>query len=82
MEDDLKELQSAANAAGLEMEFLELLNKAKHAKQMLDALDQIDDWCCYAVDKDTATRLMALQQIGVHAREAISMLHQTQEPAQ
>ena len=38
----------------------------------LAALKQINDWCCFATEEDTAARLMALQQIGVHARAAIA----------
>lgn len=43
------------------------------APELLKALEQINDWCCFATEEDTAARLMALQQIGVHARAAISL---------
>jgi hypothetical protein len=33
---------------------------------------QINDWCCYATEEDIAARLMALQQIGVLARAALT----------
>lgn len=42
------------------------------AAELLATLHQINDWCCYATEEDTAARLMALQQIGVHARAAIA----------
>jgi hypothetical protein len=42
------------------------------APELLEALDRINQWCCYATEEDTAARLMALQQIGVHARNAIA----------
>ena len=42
------------------------------APDLLAALQQINDWCCYATEEDTAARLMAMQQIGVHARAAIA----------
>ena len=42
------------------------------AHEMLAALQQINEWCCYSTEEDTAARLMALQQIGVHARAAIA----------
>lgn len=42
------------------------------APDLLAALKQINSWCCFATEEDTAARLMALQQIGVHARDAIA----------
>ena len=40
--------------------------------ELLAALNQINDWCCYATEEAPEARLMAMQQIGVHARAAIA----------
>ena len=40
--------------------------------QMLEALAQINEWCCYGAEKATAMHLLALQQIGLAARAAIA----------
>ena len=48
----------------------------KECETLLSALQQINDWCCYATEEDTSARLMALQQIGVHARAAIAAKEQ------
>ena len=37
----------------------------------LDALEKINEWCCFASEEDASARLMALQQIGVLARDAL-----------
>lgn len=42
------------------------------APDMLETLEKINEWCCYASEEDTSARLMALQQIGVLARDAIA----------
>jgi len=42
------------------------------APELLAALDKINEWCPYATKEDTAARLMALQQIGVLARDAMA----------
>lgn len=42
----------------------------------LAALEKINEWCCYASEEDTAARLLALQQVGLHARSAIAALKQ------
>jgi hypothetical protein len=42
------------------------------APELLEALNKINDWACFASEEDIAARLMALQQIGVHARAAIA----------
>ena len=39
-----------------------------------DALQRINDWCCYATEEDVNARLLALQQIGQTAREALATL--------
>jgi hypothetical protein len=40
--------------------------------ELLETLNKINDWACFASEEDIAARLMALQQIGVHARAAIA----------
>ena len=42
------------------------------APDMLATLEQINEWCCFATEEDINARLMALQQIGVHARASIA----------
>jgi hypothetical protein len=42
------------------------------APTMLEALAQINYWVCYVTEEDIEARLMAMQQIGVHARAAIA----------
>ena len=42
------------------------------APNLLAALEKINEWCCYASEEATEARLMALQQIGIHARAAIA----------
>lgn len=42
------------------------------APNLLIALEKINEWCCYASEKNADARLMALQQIGIHARAAIA----------
>ena len=42
------------------------------APELLAALQQINDWCCYATEEDVAARLLALQQIGQLARTAMA----------
>lgn len=42
------------------------------ARALIAALERINEWCCYASEEDTSARLMALQQIGVAAREALA----------
>jgi hypothetical protein len=42
------------------------------APELLEALNKINDWACFASEEDISARLMALQQIGVHARAAIA----------
>jgi hypothetical protein len=38
---------------------------------LLAALRCINDWCCYAIEENTAARLPALQHIGQAARAAL-----------
>ena len=45
--------------------------------RMKYALERINEWCCYATEEDVAARLLALQQIGLAAREALA----TADPA-
>ncbi len=39
---------------------------------MKAALERINEWCCYATEEDINARLLALQQIGQTAREALA----------
>lgn len=42
------------------------------APELLDALEKVNEWACFASEEDVSARLMALQQIGVLARAAIA----------
>jgi hypothetical protein len=42
------------------------------APDLLSALEKINEWACFASEEDINARLMALQQIGMHARAAIA----------
>ena len=55
-----------------EDDFQAMRKKAEQADQMLAALKQINDWCCFATEENVAARLMALQQIGQLARGAMA----------
>lgn len=46
------------------------------APDLLEALNRINEWCCFATEEDISARLMALQQIGQAAREAIEKASQ------
>ena len=52
------------------------------APLMMSALQQINNWCCYASEEGAQAHLMVLQQIGVHARAAIASAEgtPTEEP--
>jgi hypothetical protein len=40
--------------------------------ELIEALNRINEWCCFATEEDVSARLMALQQIGQAARAAIA----------
>ncbi len=42
------------------------------APDLYAALTKINEWACFASEEDVSARLMALQQIGLHARAAIA----------
>lgn len=42
------------------------------APDLYAALTKINEWACFASQEDVSARLMALQQIGLHARAAIA----------
>jgi hypothetical protein len=42
------------------------------APDLLVALEKINEWACFATEEDVSAKLMALQQIGIHARAAIA----------
>ena len=42
------------------------------ARALIAALERIAEWACYASEEDTSAKPLALQQIGVTAREALA----------
>lgn len=42
------------------------------------ALTKINEWACFATEEDVSARLLALQQIGIHARAAINAIEVAQ----
>jgi hypothetical protein len=46
---------------------------------LADALLQINEWTCYASEENIEARLMALQQIDLHARAALAAYEATGE---
>ena len=82
-EDIARLLDNAANSIGMEREsygqlMAENTRLRAEAEALRKALDRINEWCCYATEEDVSARLMALQQIGATARDAIAATKEQQ----